>query len=84
MKKIGKCPEVEEPEYIILDEFARVFAGCKYGYPYFSENIDDAKPLQGQSKFEFLKSYSHVDLEQIFLESNGRKKRRYNKTRVSI
>ena len=84
MKKIGKCrePEVEEPEFIILDEFARVFAGCREGYPFFSENMDEAKPLQGQAKFDFLQRYSHIRLEQMFLDPkpNGRKKRRNRKT----
>lgn len=88
MKKTGKCrePEVEEPEFIILDEFARVFAGCRNGYPYYSENMDEAKSLQGQSKFEFLRKYSHINLEQMFLEPkpNVRKKRRNRKTTVSI
>lgn len=88
MKKTGKCrePEVIEPEFIILDEFARVFAGCKNGYPYYSENMDEAKPLQGQVKFDFLQRYSHLQLEQMFLDPkpNVRKKRRNRKTSVSI
>ena len=86
MKKTGKCPEVEiiEPHFIVLDALARVFAGCKHGYPHFSENMDDAKPLQGQSKFDFLQSYSHISLEQMFLEPDVRKKRRNRKTKVSI
>ncbi len=75
-----------EPFYLILDEYARVFSGLRKGYPYFSENIDDAKPLQGQAKFDYLQRYSTVKLEQMFLEENKdvRKKRKYNKSRVSI
>lgn len=86
MKKTGKCPVVEEPEFIILDEFARVFAGCREGYPYYSENMDDAKPLQGQLKFDLLNRYSHIKLEQMFLEPKPdvRKKRRNRKTKVSV
>ena len=89
MKKTGKCrePEVEEPEFIILDEFARVFAGCREGFPYYSENMDDAKPLQGQAKFDFLQRYSHLFLEQMFLPpkpKNVRKKRSNRKTQVSV
>lgn len=84
MKKTGKCPEVIEHEYLILDEFARVFAGCREGYPFYSEDMDEAKPLKGQEKFVFLQKYSHFKLEQMFLESDGREKRRNRKTKVSI
>jgi len=86
MKKTGKCrePEIEEPEFIVLDEYARVFAGCREGYPYYSDNMDEAKPLQGQAKFDFLRKYNHINLEQMFLEPNVGKKRRNRKTKVSI
>lgn len=67
-KKKRKKPEPEqEPEFIILDEFARVFDGCREGYPHYSENMDEAKPLRGQAKFEFLKRHSHLELEQMFI-----------------
>jgi hypothetical protein len=86
MKKTGKCrePEIEEPKFIVLDEYARVFAGCREGYPYYSDNMDEAKPLQGQAKFDFLRKYNHINLEQMFLEPNVGKKRRNRKTKVSI
>jgi hypothetical protein len=73
----------DEPEFIILDERARVFAGCREGYPFFSDDLDEAKPLQGQEKFEFLQRNNHLELEQMFLE-NVREKRCNRKTRVSI
>lgn len=75
MKKTGKCrePEIEESYFIVLDEFARVFAGCKHGYPHYSDDMDDAKPLQGQGKFDFLNKYSHITLEQMFIEYGGKK-----------
>jgi len=82
MKKKKKEIEVE-PEFIILDERARVFAGCREGYPFFSDDLDEAKPLQGQEKFEFLQRNNHLELEQMFLE-NVREKRRNRKTRLSI
>jgi len=83
MKK-KKKKEIEiEPEYLILDEYARVFAGCREGYPFFSDDLDEAKPLQGQSKFDFMQRYHHLKLEQMFLE-NVRKKRRNRKTRLPI
>ena len=83
MKKKNKKEIKVEPEFIILDERARVFAGCREGYPFFSEDMNEAKPLQGQSKFDFMQRYHHLQLEQMFLE-NVREKRRNRKTRVSI
>lgn len=76
---IGKAIKVKdivpEPEYIIVDEQARVFAGLKEGHHIFSENIDEAKPLQGQSKFTYMqRCLPYSKLEQMFL--NGREKRR--------
>ena len=70
----------DEPEYLVLDVYARVFAGLEKGGEYtFSENYDEAKPLQGQEKFDFMKRNSYLGLEQIFLE-NGRKERKYRKS----
>ena len=85
MKKTRQEYE-EEPEFIILDERARVFAGCREGYLFFSEDLDEAKPLQGQEKFNFLQIHYHLKLEQMFLNTkpNVRKKRRNNKVRISI
>ena len=80
--KNKKEPEVE-PEYIILDERVRVFAGLKEGHHIFSENIDEAKPLQGQSKFTYMqRCLPYSKLEQMFL--NGREKGINRKTKVSI
>lgn len=77
---------LNEPEYIILDEECKVFAGCRKGYPYFSDNMDDAKPLQGQEKFKFLQRRMLLKLEQMFLDKPEyvRKKRKHRKSRVSI
>lgn len=83
MKKKNKKEIEVEPEFIILDERARVFAGCREGYPFFSDDLDEAKPLQGQEKFKFLQRNNHLKLEQMFLE-NVREKRRNCKTRVPI
>ena len=79
LKNIKKQIE-PEPEYLILDEYARVFAGLeKGGESIFSENYDEAKPLQGQEKFNFMKRNSYLGLEQMFLE-DGRKKRKHRKS----
>lgn len=56
-----------DPEYIIFNDRDEVFIGLICGYPDFSKNIDQAKPLQGQSKFETLKKLYTYKLEQIFI-----------------
>ena len=81
-KKNKRDPEIEL-EYIIIDEQARVFSGLKEGYPVFSDNIDEAKPLKYQEAFNHMKRYHYNKLEQIFLE-DGREKRKHRKTKVSI
>ena len=40
-----KLKEPKEPEFIVLNEIAQVFSGLRGGYPEFSDNWDDAKPL---------------------------------------
>jgi hypothetical protein len=86
MKKTGKSkkePIPKEPEYIVLDERARVFAGLREGYPYYSEDLDEAKPLKGQTKFSTLQRSTFLKLEQMFIEDGG-EKRRNRKTKLSI
>ena len=46
--------ERKNPFYVI-DEYARVFAGLRKGYPYFSENVSEAKPIHKQSQFNNIK-----------------------------
>ena len=70
----------EEPPYIVMDVYARVFAGLEKGGEYvFSEDYDEAKPLYGQEKFDFMKRNSYLGLEQMFIE-DGRKKRKHRKS----
>jgi hypothetical protein len=58
----------DEPEYLVLDVYARVFAGLEKGGEFvFSENYDEAKPLYGQEKFDFMKRNSYLGLEQMFI-----------------
>lgn len=42
---LNKKLKEKEPEFIVLNEYAQVFSGLKGGYPQFSTNWDDAKPL---------------------------------------
>jgi hypothetical protein len=59
--------EVEHPPYIILNEKAQVYTGLLRGYPNFSDDLDEAKKLEGQAKFDTLKRYARIHLEQIFI-----------------
>lgn len=73
MKKTGKCskrwvnPQSLEPEYIIINEYDQAYVGLIGGEPDFSINVNEAKILQGQSKFETLRRYSWCKVEQIFV-----------------
>jgi hypothetical protein len=59
--------ETEHPSYIILNERAQVYTGLIGGYPNFSDDLDEAKPLEGQAKFDTLKRFTRIHLEQIFI-----------------
>jgi hypothetical protein len=59
--------EVEHPPFIILNEQAQVYTGLIQGRPNFSDNMDDAKKLEGQAKFDTLKRFARIPLEQMFL-----------------
>lgn len=42
---LNKKLRIKEPEFIVLNEYAQVFIGLRGGYPEFSSNWDEAKPL---------------------------------------
>lgn len=69
MKKSSRWidPQPLEPEYIVVNEMDQVFVGLISGEPDFSINIDKAKVLQGQSKFETLRRHSWCKIEQVFI-----------------
>jgi hypothetical protein len=56
--------ERKNPFYVI-DEYARVFAGLRKGYPYFSENVSEAKPIHNQSQFNNIKHGHLYKIERI-------------------
>lgn len=72
MRKIGSVnkkrkPQYTDPEYIVIDHCDKVFAGLKGGEPLFSDDLNDAKPLRGQSKFETLKYFCYQPIQQMFI-----------------
>jgi len=56
--------ERKHPFYV-LDEFARVFAGLRGGYPHFSENIDEAKPIYNNEQFGAIRRGSTYGIERV-------------------
>ena len=59
--------ERKNPFYVI-DEFARVFAGLRYGYPHFSDNINEAKQIYNNAQFRNIK-YGHTyKVERVELQ----------------
>lgn len=72
MAKFGKhwCDfsewETEETKrYIVMNDQAEVFSGLKGGYPVFSIDFEDAKPLERHSQFRTLERVSNY---RIFKE----------------
>jgi hypothetical protein len=53
----------KSPEFIVLNEYAQVFIGLFRGYPEFSDNWDEAKPLYNISQIKHLKYGTSYQLE---------------------
>ena len=57
---------LKEKEYIALDDQLSVFAGYKEGYPFWSVNIDDAKPINNTRHLNTLRTwFPHRQIEAI-------------------
>ena len=69
MKLVLNKEEIEEParKFIVLNEYCQVFCGLKHGLPAFSDNIDDAKPLENQRQVEMIQRGTYYKLEKSFL-----------------
>ena len=58
-----KLREPKLPEFIVLNEYAQVFTGLIRGYPTFSDNWGEAKPLQHPDQIKYLKHVTSYKLE---------------------
>ena len=69
MKLILSKKEIEKPvkKFIVLNEYCQVFCGLKHGLPAFSDNIDDAKPLENQRQVEMIQRGTLFKLEKSYL-----------------
>ena len=69
MKLILNKKEIEEPvrKFIVLNEYCQVFCCLKQGLPAFSDDIDDAKPLENQRQVEMIQRGTLFKLEKSYL-----------------
>jgi hypothetical protein len=67
MKRILDKKSKQEPQFIVLNEYAQVFCGLQGGYPAFSDNLDEAKPLENDSQIQMIQRGTSFKLEKYFL-----------------
>jgi hypothetical protein len=58
-----KLREPKEPEFIVLNEYCQVFCGLRGGYPEFSDNLDEARPLTNMNQFKNVQYGTSYKLE---------------------
>ena len=56
--------ELKNPFYV-MNEYAQVFSGLKCGYPNFSNDIGDAKPIYNQAQFNNIQKGHLYKIERI-------------------
>jgi len=59
--------ERKKPFYVI-NECAQVFAGLRQGYPYFSDNVTEAKPIYNDEQFRSIRRGHLYKIERIELQ----------------
>jgi hypothetical protein len=60
-----KILEERKRPFYVMDECARVFAGLRRGYPYFSENVNEAKPIYNNEQFGAIRRGSTYGIERV-------------------
>jgi hypothetical protein len=66
-KKLKESKEPKLPEFIVLNEHCQVFCGLRGGYPAFSDNIEDAKPLTNNRQLTMIQYGTSFKLEKEYL-----------------
>jgi len=64
---LDKKSKQKEIQFIVLNEYAQVFSGLKGGYPAFSDDLDEAKPLTNDSQIRMIQQGTSFKLEKHFL-----------------
>jgi len=67
MKRVLNSKEPKPQEFIVLNEYCQVFCGLRRGYPAFSDNMDDAKPIWNDEQFKKIKYGVDFILEKHFI-----------------
>jgi hypothetical protein len=62
-----KSKQQKEIQFIVLNEYAQVFSGLKSGYPAFSDDFDEAKPLTNDLQVKMIQRGTSFKLEKYFL-----------------
>lgn len=60
-----KIIEERKHPFYAIDEYARVFAGFRKGYPYFSEDLNEAKALYNEEQLRHVKRGVYLKVERI-------------------
>ena len=58
-----KIKQENIPEFIVVNEYAQVFSGLQRGYPVFSDNWDEARPLTRTEQFKKVQYGTSFNLE---------------------
>ena len=69
MKKLlnKKSKQPKEPQFIVFNEYAQVFCGLKGGYPAFSDDLDEAKPIENDNQVKMIQRGTSFKLEKYLL-----------------
>jgi len=62
-RKKRKPEGPKEPEFIVLNEYCQVFSSLSRGYPVFSDNLDEARPLTNLNQFKNVQYGTNFQLE---------------------
>jgi hypothetical protein len=62
-----KQREPKPKQFIVLNEYCQVFCGLQGGYPAFSDNLDEAKPLERDSQIRLIQQGTSFRLEKEYL-----------------
>jgi hypothetical protein len=62
-----KSKQPKPKQFIVLNEFCQVFCGLQGGYPAFSDDIDEAKPLENDAQVRMIQQGTSFKLEKEYL-----------------
>lgn len=62
-----KLKKPKEPEFIILNEYCQCFSGLRGGYPSFSDDLNEAKPLTNIEQFKKVQYGTSYKLEIVYV-----------------